>query len=231
MKKELDKTRDLVVRAILERGPATAVDLADRLEITPAGIRRHLDALVAEGILQSRMAHVSSAHSRGRGRPSKVFAVTDSGRNQFENAYDDLAVAALKFIAEKNNRAQVKIFAQERAQEFQKRASAKLASNNKSTVKQKADQIAKLLTEDGYLSTVNHNAIGVELCQHHCPVAHVASEFPELCEAEIEVFSELLGTHVQRLATIANGDGVCTTFVPTVSPKVSAETVRKGARP
>lgn len=55
---------------------------------------------------------------------------------------------------------------------------------------------------------------GEQLCQHHCPVAHTAGQFPQLCEAEAEVFSELLGTHVQRLATIAHGDGVCTTFIP-----------------
>ena len=56
------------------------------------------------------------------------------------------------------------------------------------------------------------------LCQHHCPVAHVAEQFPELCEAETEVFAKLLGTHVQRLATIAHGDGVCTTHVPAATP-------------
>lgn len=55
---------------------------------------------------------------------------------------------------------------------------------------------------------------GAQLCQHHCPVAHIAEQFPQLCEAETEVFSQLLGTHVQRLATIAHGDGVCTTYVP-----------------
>jgi hypothetical protein len=41
----------------------------------------------------------------------------------------------------------------------------------------------------------------------------VAAEFPELCEAETEAFGRLLGTPVQRLATIARGDGVCTTHV------------------
>jgi predicted ArsR family transcriptional regulator len=35
-----------------------------------------------------------------------------------------------------------------------------------------------------------------------------------LCEAETEAFARLLGTHVQRLATIAHGDGVCTTHIP-----------------
>jgi predicted ArsR family transcriptional regulator len=54
---------------------------------------------------------------------------------------------------------------------------------------------------------------GQQLCQHHCPVAHVAAEFPQLCEAETEAFARLLGTPVQRLATIAHGDGICTTHI------------------
>ena len=46
----------------------------------------------------------------------------------------------------------------------------------------------------------------------------MAAEFPQLCEAETEAFAQLLGTPVQRLATIAHGDGVCTTHV---SPQTS----------
>ncbi len=45
-------------------------------------------------------------------------------------------------------------------------------------------------------------------------MSHVAEEFPELCETEREAFAEILGTHVQRLATIVNGDCACTTHVP-----------------
>ena len=41
----------------------------------------------------------------------------------------------------------------------------------------------------------------------------MAAEFPQLCEAETEAFARLLGTPVQRLATIAHGDGICTTHV------------------
>jgi hypothetical protein len=59
----------------------------------------------------------------------------------------------------------------------------------------------------------------VQLCQHHCPVAHVAAEFPELCEAETRAFAAVLGTHVQRLATIARGDAACTTHVPLEAPE------------
>ena len=42
----------------------------------------------------------------------------------------------------------------------------------------------------------------------------VATQFPQLCEAETEAFSRLLGVHVQRLSTLAAGGHVCTTYVP-----------------
>jgi predicted ArsR family transcriptional regulator len=64
---------------------------------------------------------------------------------------------------------------------------------------------------------------GVQICQHHCPVAHVAAEFPELCEAETRAFEQVLGTYVQRLATIAHGDGVCTTHVPVRASRGKAD--------
>ena len=65
----------------------------------------------------------------------------------------------------------------------------------------------------------------MQICQHHCPVSHVAEEFPELCEAEREAFADILGTHVQRLATIVNGDCACTTHVPLI-PEPARRTAR-----
>jgi hypothetical protein len=75
--------------------------------------------------------------------------------------------------------------------------------------------LADALSADGYAARAGAApaAGGEQLCQHHCPVAHVAAEFPQLCEAETEAFGRLLGTPVQRLATIAHGDGICTTHV------------------
>jgi predicted ArsR family transcriptional regulator len=61
---------------------------------------------------------------------------------------------------------------------------------------------------------VHEVGVGKQLCQHHCPVGHVAARFPQLCEEEMAVFTRELGTYAQRLATIARGDAVCTTFIP-----------------
>jgi hypothetical protein len=49
--------------------------------------------------------------------------------------------------------------------------------------------------------------------------ATAAALFPQLCDAETAAIGRLLGTHVQRLATIAHGDGVCTTHIPRSMPR------------
>ena len=201
------RTRDAIARSILENGPSTASTLSKRLALTPAGIRRHLDLLVGDGILEARDPRVGS--TRGRGRPSKVFLMTDDGRSQFEHTYDDLAVAALKFMAAQSGDHLVTAFAESRAEDIERKATPYLAKRTK-----KIDALASFLTEQGYAASVEKRGSGEEICQHHCPIAHVAAQYPQLCEAETQAFSRLLGTHVQRLATIAHGDGVCTTYIP-----------------
>ena len=212
VKKGEDKTRDLVARTILETGPKSAVELAQALNLTPAGIRRHLDLLIETGVLEAREPHKTSKSLRGRGRPSKVFVITDLGREKFSHSYDDLAVSALRFMASHDEGELVNAFANSRAADIKRlvgQAITKTSSRDK-----KIDALSTFLSTEGYAATVKSGEHGVEICQHHCPIAHVASEFPELCEAETKAFSDLLDTHVQRLATIARGDGVCTTFVP-----------------
>lgn len=218
------RTRDAVARSVLENGPSTAVVLGERLGLTPAGIRRHLDLLVTDGILEAREPH--QALSRGRGRPSKVFVMTDSGREKFEHSYDDLAVAALKFMSAQSGEHLVKAFAQSRADDIERKATLDVAKRS-----HKSEALASFLTEQGYATSVESRPMGEQLCQHHCPIAHVAAEFPQLCEAETEAFSRILGTHVQRLATIAHGDGVCTTYIPNLSQtskKISTKKITAG---
>jgi len=211
-------TRDRVARAILVGGPSTAAVLAEQVALTPAAVRRHLDHLVSEGIVESRDQRVYG--HRGRGRPAKVFALTDAGRDAFDQAYDDLAVDALRFLAETAGDDAVMAFARRRMA-FIERDYEQVVAVDPSL--SPAEALAKVFSDEGYaanvrqLPLVDERSVGEQLCQQHCPVAHVAQEFPQLCEAETEAIGRILGTHVQRLATIAHGDGVCTTCIPDVS--------------
>jgi predicted ArsR family transcriptional regulator len=220
-------SRERVARSILDHGPSSAADLAERLGLTQAAVRRHLDSLLAAGLVTAREQKVYG--HRGRGRPAKVFLLTDSGRDAFYQAYDQLAADALRFLAEAAGggdagRDALAAFARARLARDADRYRAALGDSGKGDGTP-TEKLAGALSGDGYAATVRRAPLGEQLCQHHCPVAHIAEQFPQFCEAETEVFSQLLGTHVQRLATIAHGDGVCTTFVPTPAvPAASAAT-------
>ncbi len=205
-------TRARIARLILENGPVTAAALSTRLGLTPAAVRRHLDNLLAGGLIEARTAR--RVASRGRGRPAKLFAITDAGRSAFEHAYDDLATSALRFLAEVAGPGAVAEFARRQVAELERRYRRVMESAGED----KVAALAEALSADGYAASATSAPAlaaggGEQLCQHHCPVAHVAAEFPQLCEAETEAFARLLGTPVQRLATIAHGDGICTTHV------------------
>jgi predicted ArsR family transcriptional regulator len=206
-------TRARVARLILENGPITAVGLSVRMGLTPAAVRRHLDHLLAEGLIATRT--IRPQGSRGRGRPARLFVITDAGRSAFEHAYDDLAASALRFLAEREGPGAVSQFARRLVSELERRYRPVVAAAKPAD---RVSALADALSVDGYAASAREApAGGEELCQHHCPVAHVAAEFPQLCEAETEAFARLLGTPVQRLATISRGDGICTTHVTATS--------------
>ncbi len=106
------RTRDRITRLLLEEGGATATHLSERLGLTPAAVRRHLDHLIEEGAVEAREPRTTGA--RGRGRPAKVFALTEAGRDRFDQQYDDLAAQALRFLAETAGEEAVKEFARRR---------------------------------------------------------------------------------------------------------------------
>jgi len=220
-------TRGAIVQLLLEDGPITAGEIGERLGISAAGVRRHLDALMDAGDAQSSAAAVWQHN--GRGRPAKRYRLTAAGRAKLGHTYDDLAVAAMRQLREIGGDDAVRTFARRRIDSI-------LAgvTDGPRDVESTADRVAGALTKAGYATTttpVSGPIHGIQLCQHHCPVSHVAEEFPELCETEREAFAEILGTHVQRLATIVNGDCACTTHVPlTETSTDKPTTLRRTAR-
>ncbi|WP_067506342.1 metalloregulator ArsR/SmtB family transcription factor [Actinoplanes sp. TFC3] len=222
------RTRDRVAQLLFDCGGATAAELGVQLGLSPAAIRKHLDAMLAEHLVEAR--EMPQRGPRGRGRPAKLFVLTATAREGFPHFYDGIATAALRWIAEHGGREAVDAFAATQVSALEERCRAALLEAGEDPIA-RAEALAEALTAEGYAANATTIASGGQLCQHHCPVAHVAAEFPQLCDAETAVISRLIGTHVQRLATIAHGDGVCTTHIPapqcaTPAPVTQVTTVR-----
>ncbi len=213
---ELDAgTRRRVLELIASEGPASAADLARELDLTPAAIRRHLAMLEGSGQIGVH-ASLSGTGPARRGRPAKRYVVTGRGQDAMSQRYSELASQALRYVAELGGEDAVRAFAERRFREFEARYTDVVAAAG-TDVESRARVLADGLAEDGFAASARPlpTSGAIQLCQGHCPVQQVATEFPELCEAEAQAFSRMLGVHVQRLATLAGGGHVCTTNVPT----------------
>ncbi|MCI1895666.1 MAG: winged helix-turn-helix transcriptional regulator [Ancrocorticia sp.] len=209
-------TRDRILTLIIEKGPITSAELAQMLVLTAAAVRRHLSQLEYEGQI-TEYAGASSRPAR-RGRPSRRYVATDQGQAAFGDSYGDVAMQALQFVQRSLGDAGIKEFAEERIKGLEERYRPYVEAAGED-LEARAMALARVLTHDGYAASVRKGPRGLtlQLCQGHCPIHDVAAAYPTMCEAETQAFHRLLGVHVQRLATLAGGEHVCTLTIPLVS--------------
>jgi predicted ArsR family transcriptional regulator len=202
-----------VVAALLDKGAATAVELAAELELTPAAIRHHLDWLLGKDfVVASDQPAFGPRIPQGRGRPSRFFSLTASGRQAFDQRYDDLAHAALSWALKSHGKAAIKEIAEIQMDSNRGRWQESISATG--TLQERASELAGVLNTDGYAASIGDtDGPMVQLSFHRCPVESVAKEFPEICEAEMCAIGETLNAHVTRIATIATGAEICTAII------------------
>ncbi len=221
-----ERTRDRVLSAVLERGPVSAAELGDCLGFTPAAMRRHLDALSQDGLIEVKRVRSSAT---GAGRPARRYVLSQRGQTKMGNDYLDIAVAALAQLGETAGPEAIADFARTRFAGMEERYRPIVESAGPDLAA-RAHALAGALTTDGFVGStktvglptvrragdapVRPTMLGVQLCQGHCPIQGLASAFPAFCDQETEVFARLLGVDVRRLSTLARGGHVCTTHIP-----------------
>lgn len=220
-----ERTRDRVLNAVLEHGPISAAELGDLLGFTPAAVRRHLDHLSRDGVIEVKRATRAGA---GAGRPARRYVLSSQGQSTLGNDYLDIAALALQRLGEMAGPEAVRQFAVERFGDMERRYAPEIDAAGPD-ITARAQALSAALSRDGFVaSTASIEAkaplpaalSSVQLCQGHCPIQQLAAQFPVFCDVETDVFSRLVGVDVRRLSTLARGGHVCTTHIPTGRPAV-----------
>lgn len=221
-------TRERLIDVISSHGPITARQLAERFGLTSAAVRRHLASLEADQVIAE---HEMPVRNRGRGRPSKAFVLSKSAHEGLPGGYDELATLAIEELSRAGGDAAIERLAERRVADWEDRLAQRVAEREAAGeevgLARKVELLAELLTDRGYATTVRplsvplpipgsgpRTLVTAQLCHGHCPVLDVATDHPELCEAETRVISRIIGAPVQRLATLAQGAHACTTHIP-----------------
>lgn len=230
-----ERTRDKVLAAVLEHGPVSAAELGERLGYTPAAVRRHLDALSRDGLIEVKLVSNTTA---GAGRPARRYVLSQRGQTRLGNDYLHIAQAALGQLQEIAGPDAVRQFAASRFADMEERYRPVVEAAG-ARLEDKATALAEALSLDGFVGSTreigrgspNAAMLSVQLCQGHCPIQELAAEFPDFCDEETGVFARLLGVDVRRLSTLASGGHVCTTHIPIGRTLQRAESGAPSGRP
>ena len=217
-----ERTRDRVLRGVLNHGPVSAASLGELLSLTPAAVRRHLDALE-----QANMIEVASLkqYGAGAGRPARRYVIAPQGHERLGNDYLIIARNALEMLRDTVGESALETFASARAAEMEARYRHVVEAEGED-VAARAQALAEAMSRDGFVTTAQITEppagrlapgkllASIQLCQGHCPIRDLAEDFQVFCEQETGIISDLLGVDVRRLSTMAGGAHVCTTHVP-----------------
>lgn len=197
-------------RAILMRlrhdGPSSPEQLAAALGLSRTGVLQQLHALEGAGLVARQ------AVRHGVGRPRHVYDVTDAAQDLFPTNYDGLASGLLAAIRVIGGDELVDDVFEERRRLTRDRLRQRLAERlpADAPLMDRARELAVIQDEQGYLAEALIGADGViRLVERNCAIHRVSSEHAAACQAELDLFRELLGTDVQRETHIAAGDRCC----------------------
>lgn len=196
-------------RAILlhlrRSGPSSPDAIAAALGASRSGVAAQMRALDAAGLVSR------SAVRHGVGRPRHVYDVTADAQDLFPSGYDALATGLLAAILEVGGDDLLRdVFAARRRQ-----AAAAIRqrlddrAGPAASLPARVRELAVLQDELGYLADVELDDGAVRLVQHNCAVAHVAAGTAAACEAELDLFRDVLGADVSRERHLASGDRCC----------------------
>jgi predicted ArsR family transcriptional regulator len=197
--------RDLLLRLRLD-GPSSPDQLAERIGASRTGVLQQLRALEA--------AHLVSRQTvrHGVGRPRHLYDVTADAQDLFPSNYDGLAaglLAAIESIGGDDLLDQV--FAARRRQ-LGDRVRGQMADRvaPEAPLLERVRELAVIQGDQGYLADATLSPDGtIRLREHNCAIYHIAAGSPAACQAELELFSEILGADVVREQHIASGDRCC----------------------
>jgi predicted ArsR family transcriptional regulator len=197
--------RDLLLRLRLD-GPSSPDQLAARIGASRTGVLQQLRALEA--------AHLVSRQTvrHGVGRPRHLYDVTAEAQDLFPSNYDALAsglLAAIEAVGGDDLLDQV--FAARRRQ-LGDRVREQMAERvaPEAPLLERVRELAVIQADQGYLADATLDADGtIRLREHNCAIYHVAAGSPAACQAELELFTEILGADVVREEHIASGDRCC----------------------
>lgn len=191
-----DADRPAVLDLLKIHGPLNAPRLAALRDVGLTAVRQQLAALEREGLVRARLER------RKIGRPTRLYALTEKAEALFPQGYGPLALSLLRQIRAVDGEAKIDALLARRTRELAKLYKARMKGMSTA---ERWRELARIRAEEGYMA--RGGAAG--LTEHHCPIAAIAREFPQVCSFEKRLFEQVIGAKLERTDHLASGGSAC----------------------
>jgi predicted ArsR family transcriptional regulator len=205
----MERTRDEVVRILHERGERSVAELAEEIGVSSGSIRRHMDLMVADGLV------VSHLERQPRGRPITRYALSEAGEERTSASHYQkllarlspaLATLSAEDVAGQDGRAVLDRLFDRVAESVAQEHAGQIRGVS---IDARVHEVTVALSAEGILQEVEDAGDYFRLRNTGCPYRTTASETHACCAADRRAIELLLGSPVEQITTVAGGGHAC----------------------
>ena len=218
----MKSTKEQLLRLLQERGSAAVAELAEALAVGQASVRRHLDHLRAEGLVDVR------AERHGVGRPTFVYNLTEEAEELTAEGYSRLLSRLYQGLHSLDERqvqgrdgAQVlRTTFEAVAEQVVREHKAEVAADS---LEGRVAETSDALAQEGIVDSWAKRQDGYHLTNSACPYRRAAQASTGPCELDRRAVELLVDAPVRQVRRIVDGDAVCEYIVAAGRERLSAE--------
>jgi predicted ArsR family transcriptional regulator len=197
----LGEAQQAILLSLKRLGPATQAEIGLELDYAPATVREHLRTLTAHGLVERR----GSRHGK-RGRPEVVYGMTRRGDACFPQRESAVLGELVAHLLELGHGALLERF-----------FAARVAARRPAALKrvqglhgvERFQEVARILSEEGFMALVGGTTAEPTLRLCHCPIRDLVAVTPLPCRYEQALIGELLDRPLTRLEYVPDGQASC----------------------
>ena len=190
-------TRRRLLETLKRRGAATLRDLGADLGLSRETLREHVQALAAEGLVVR-----GGTRRHGPGRPEVLYGLAARADALFPQRESEVLAELAAHLLERHRGGELRRFFAARAARRLEAARARLTGLRG---KRRLEEVARILTEEGYMAEVVDGALRLA----HCPLMGVVAVTRLPCRAEQAMVEALVGRRLRRIAYLPDGGLSC----------------------
>ena len=185
------------------KGAQPVRNIAQEMDITTEGARFHLLKLEKKELVQAQ------TKAEGRGRPKKIWSLTDKGNARFPDTHSLLTVQLIQNVEEELGEDSLDKLIDAHEQNILQRYSKEIDESD--PLEGKIQKLCDIRSREGYMAEYKREDDAWLLIENHCPICMAAETCQGFCRSELNIFQEVLGDdiEVERVEHIIKGARRC----------------------